>query len=53
MPRNPSPLPHSSQHAKPQTDAALPAPIRNRLAQSGHVSSPEVKQPQLARPSSR
>lgn len=53
MPRNPSPLPHSSKQAKPQSDAVLPAPIRNRLAQSGHVSSTEVKQPQLASPSRR
>jgi len=50
MPRNPSPLPLSSQHPKPLSEAALPAPIRNRLAQSGHVSSAEAKQPQLVSP---
>lgn len=53
MPRNPSPLPSSPQHAKPLPEAALPAPIRNRLAQSGYVSSADAKQPQLARPAHR
>lgn len=47
MPRHQPPMPVSSQQAKHPSEAALPAPIRNRLAQSGRVSSSEVKQPPL------
>ncbi len=50
MPRHQSPMPLSSQQAKHLSEAALPAPIRNRLAQSGRVSSSEVKQPPVASP---
>jgi len=48
MPRNQSPLPPAARQAQPRAGVPLPAPIRNRLAQSGHVSSAEVKPQQSA-----